>query len=89
VAVTNGDYLRLNLDVANSGPGGGNNAGAGFPNGRRLGDDTIDILLSFITNQSGIIDNVNANDVPLTNTFPFFAPAQQPRTTGVDDNTRN
>jgi hypothetical protein len=89
VAVTNGDYLRLNLGVANSGPGGGNNAGAAYPNGRRLGDDTIDILLSFITNQSGIIDNVNANDVPLTNTFPFFAPAQQPRTTGVDDNTRN
>jgi hypothetical protein len=90
VAVTNGDYLRLNLGVANSGPGGGNNAGAGFPNGRRLGDDTIDILLSFITNQSGLTDNVNANDVPLTNSFPFFAPAQQPRANGVvDDNTRN
>jgi hypothetical protein len=90
VAVTNGDYLRLNLTTANSGTGGGNNTGAGFPNGRRLKDDVIDILLSFITNQSGIGDNVNANDVALTDTFPFFAPAQQPRINGViDDNTRN
>jgi Domain of unknown function (DUF4331) len=90
VAVTNGDYLRLNLTTANSGPGGGNNAGAAFPNGRRLNDDVVDILLSFITNQSGIGDNVNANDVSLTNTFPFFAPSQQPRNNGViDDNTRN
>lgn len=90
VAVTNGDFLRLNLATANSGPGGGNNAGAGFPNGRRLGDDTVDILLSFVTNQSGIGDNVNANDVPLTDIFPFFAASQQPRNNGViDDNTRN
>ena len=90
VAVTNGDYLRLNLTTANSGSGGGNNAGAGFPNGRRLRDDVVDILLSFITNQSGIGDNVNANDVALTDTFPFFAPSQQPRNNGViDDNTRN
>lgn len=90
VAVTNGDYLRLNLTTANSGPGGGNNAGAAFPNGRRLKDDVVDILLSFITNQSGIGDNVNANDVALTDAFPFFAPSQQPFNNGViDDNTRN
>lgn len=90
VAVTNGDLSRLNLTTINSGPGGGNNAGAGFPNGRRLGDDVVDILLSFITNQSGIIDNVNANDLVFQDTFPFFAPSQQPRNTGViDDNTRN
>lgn len=90
VAVTNGDFSRLNLTTANSGPGGGNNAGAGFPNGRRLGDDVVDILLSFVTNQSGIKDNVNANDLVFQDTFPFFAPSQQPRDTGViDDNTRN
>jgi hypothetical protein len=90
VAVTNGDLLRLDLNIANSGPGGGNNLEASFPDGRRLGDDTIDILLSFITNQSGIIDNVNANDVTLNDTFPFFALSQQPRAAGViDDNTRN
>jgi len=90
VAVTNGDLLRLDLNIANSGLGGGNNPEASFPDGRRLGDDTIDILLSFITNQSGIIDNVNSNDVTLRDEFPFFALSQQPRAAGViDDNTRN
>jgi len=91
VAVANGDYLRLNLSTANTGPGGGNNSGAGFPNGRRPGDDTIDTLLFIITNQTLTTgDHVNTNDVPLLNTFPFFAPPQQPRGSGViDDNTRN
>jgi hypothetical protein len=89
VAVTNGDILRLNLTTANTGLGGGNNAGAGFPNGRRLGDDVIDTLLFFILNQKPVGDNVNANDVPLKNVFPFFADAQQPRDSGIDDNTRN
>ena len=78
VAVVHGDFLRLNLTVANTGVGGGNNSGAGFPNGRRLGDDVVDTLLFFILNQKPLPDNVNANDVPLQNTFPFF-----------DDNTRN
>lgn len=89
VAVTHGDILRLNLNLENSGPGGGNNGGAAFPNGRRLGDDTIDTLLTLINNRNPLGDNVNANDVPLQNTFPFFAKAQQPRNMGVDDNTRN
>jgi hypothetical protein len=90
IAVTNGDYLRLNMSTANSGPGGGNNAGAGFPNGRRLADDVIDTLLFFIANQTPLGDNVNANDVPLHDTFPFFGDPQQPRANGVvDDNTRN
>ena len=90
VAVTNGDFLRLNLTTVNSGPGGGNNVGAGFPNGRRLGDDVVNILLSFVTNQSGTIDNVDTNDVAFTDTFPFFGLSQQPRNNGViDDNTRN
>ena len=90
VYVTRGDMLRLNTSIANSGPGGGNNAGAGFPNGRRLVDDTVDTLLFLATN-GGITtgDNVNSNDVPLLATFPFFAPPQQPRASGTDDNTRN
>ena len=91
VAVLKGDFLRLDLGKANSGPGGGNNTGAGFPNGRRLVDDTIDTILAIVTN--GAIttgDNVNANDVPLRDTFPFFAPPQQPFPPGtVDDRTRN
>jgi DNA-binding Lrp family transcriptional regulator len=92
--ITHGDYLRLELDpavIANSGTGGGNSAGGGFPNGRRLRDDVLDILTNVITN--GAIttgDNVNANDVTLQNSFPFLALPQQPRTSGVvDDNTRN
>jgi hypothetical protein len=91
VAVTNGDYLRLDTRIANTGPMGGTNPEAGFPNGRRLADDTIDTLLAIITNGAILTgDNVNSNDVPLGSTFPFFAPSQQPRATGViDDNTRN
>jgi len=88
VAVTHGDFLRLNFSTANTGPGGGNNSGAGFPNGRRLADDVIDTILFFVANQTPLGDNVNANDVPLRDTFPFFAPPQQPRASG-DDNTRN
>ena len=63
---------------------------AGFPNGRRPGDDTIDTILTLVANGVALGDNVNSNDVPLGNVFPFFAPPQQPRATGViDDNTRN
>ena len=91
VAVTRGDYLRLDTKIPNTGEKGGINPGAAFPNGRRLADDTIDTLLSIITN--GAIttgDNVNASDVPPANTFPFLALSQQPRDPGViDDNTRN
>jgi uncharacterized protein DUF4331 len=89
VAVNRGDFLRLNLNQPNSGPGGGNNVGAGFPNGRRLTDDTIDTLLFFIANQNPLGDNVNSSDVPPRDLFPFFGQPQQPREAGVDDNTRN
>ena len=91
VAVTNGDFLRLDVTVANTGTGGGTNAPAAFPNGRRLQDDVIDTLLNIITN--GAIttgDNVDANDLAFQNTFPFLAPTQQPFPAGtIDDNTRN
>ncbi len=95
VAVTKGDYLRLNLNTTNTSVGAGEKVTTpgytGFPNGRRPGDDTIDTLLYFISNQTLLSgDNVNSNDVPLAGSFPFFAPPQQPRATGViDDNTRN
>ena len=91
VFVTKGDFLRLNTSIANSGPGPGNNAGAGFPNGRRPTDDVVDTFLFLVTN-GGITtgDNVNSNDVAFQNAFPFLALPQQPRTPGtVDDNTRN
>jgi hypothetical protein len=89
VAVTRGDYLRLNLTTPNTGPGGGNNAGGGFPNGRRLSDDVIDTVLFFVANQNPLGDNVNGNDVPFRDQFPYFGAAHQPRDSGVDDNTRN
>jgi hypothetical protein len=91
VVATRGDYLRLDTRIANTGPMGGINPEAGFPNGRRLADDTIDTLLAIITNGTILTgDNVNASDVPPADTFPFFAPSQQPRAPGViDDNTRN
>jgi hypothetical protein len=108
VAITRGDYLHLNLNVPNTGPGGGGPAivapnppsppdasrltdPAGFPNGRRLRDDTVDILTHIVTNQTITTgDNVFASDVPPIDVFPFVALPQQPRDTGViDDNTRN
>lgn len=89
-AVTTGDYLHLDTTIANSGPGGGDNAPAAFPNGRRLKDDTVDILLTIINNRQTLGDGANASDVPPQDQFPFLALPQQPRANGVvDDNTRN
>jgi hypothetical protein len=94
VAVTNGDYLRLNLLTPNTSLGFGERATTpgytGFPNGRRPGDDTVDVLLYFITNQAVTQgDNVNSNDVPLGTSFPFFARPNQPLENPAVDNTRN
>ena len=90
VYVARGDMLRLDTRTANSGTGGGNNSGAGFPNGRRLVDDVVDTFLFLATNGAVTTgDNVNSNDVAFRSTFPFLAPPQQPRDSGVDDNTRN
>lgn len=91
VAVTKGDMLRLDTSLPNSGGQGGTNTGAGFPNGRRPADDVIDTILFLVTN-GGLTtgDNVNANDVPFANTFPFFAAPHQPLDAGtIDDSTRN
>jgi Domain of unknown function (DUF4331) len=95
VAVAHGDFMRLNLDTPNTSLGFGERVTTpnytGFPNGRRPGDDTIDTLLYFITNQALTNgDNVNSNEVPFTSTFPFYAPPNQPFPTGtLDDRTRN
>jgi Domain of unknown function (DUF4331) len=94
VAVANGDFLRLNLATPNTSVGFGERATTpdytGFPNGRRPGDDTVDVLLYFITNQGLTMgDNVNSNEVPLGNTFPFFAPPHQPLENPIVDPTRN
>ncbi|HEY0548873.1 MAG TPA: DUF4331 family protein, partial [Verrucomicrobiae bacterium] len=92
VAVANGDILRLNLTVPNTGTGRGlppTAAPDSFPNGRRVHDDVIDIILTLVANGNQLGDNVDGNDVPFRAEFPFLAPSHQPRANGVDDNTRN
>ncbi len=98
VAVLNGDYLRLDTAVANDGL-----AATGFPNGRRLADDVVDIELSLIANDNpfdgfALGDNVNASDPAPQTVFPFLALPNQPlprgaalpaADTNVDDKTRN
>ena len=94
VAVTKGDYLRLNLATPNTSLGFGERLTTpgytGFPNGRRPGDDTVDVLLNVITN-GGITqgDNVNSNEVPFGTAFPFFALPHQPLENPAVDLTRN
>ncbi len=93
LAVTNGDFLRVNLGTPNTGPGGGNNPQAAFPNGRRMGDDVIDTILAVVTN--GAITtgtSTGPNEQALRDIFPFFPPTHQPFTpgpAGEDDRTRN
>ena len=86
VAVLNGDILRLDTSLANTGPNGGDNPEAIFPNGRRLKDDVIDIELTLIANGNpfdqdtadDLGDNVDASDPLPISTFPFVAQPNQP-----------
>lgn len=85
--VTPSEMLRLNVAI---GPVANPNrlgvlAGdtAGFPNGRRLGDDVVDIAFRVMAGASPLTptfntginaqlgDGVNANDVPFLATFPY------------------
>ena len=74
------DTLKINLGVPPSatpnrfGVIGGDMAG--FPNGRRLGDDVVDISLRVVGgflkgNKLPLGDGVDANDVPFLSTFPY------------------
>jgi Domain of unknown function (DUF4331) len=79
------DELRLNLSIAPTAPvGQGNRLGvlggdlAGYPNGRRLEDDVIDISEravggALIGHSLPLGDGVNANDVPFQVSFPYAA----------------
>jgi hypothetical protein len=88
------EQLRLNMSVPPSaspnrmGVLGGDLAG--FPNGRRLGDDVIDITLQVAegvllpghdTGADGLGDGVNTNDQAFRSTFPYVA---LPNGTGVN-----
>ena len=55
---------------------GGDNQG--FPNGRRLGDDVIDIALQVVEGElvgspNDLGDGVDTNDVAFGDTFPYLA----------------
>jgi hypothetical protein len=77
------DELRLNLSIAPTAAlGKGNRLGvlggdlAGYPNGRRLEDDVIDISEravggALIGHALPLGDGVDANDVPLQSSFPY------------------
>jgi hypothetical protein len=76
------DTLKINLGVPPSatpnrfGVLAGDNAG--FPNGRRLGDDVVDIELRvvggfLIGHQLPLGDGVDQNDKPFLTTFPYVA----------------
>jgi hypothetical protein len=76
------DLLRLDLGVAPTPFGSQNRLGvlggdlAGFPNGRRVQDDVLDIALRLVAGPGAprIGDGVNRNDVALPLTFPYLAP---------------
>jgi len=88
-----GEMLRLNMTIPPS--ANPNRLGvlagdlAGFPNGRRLADDVVDIELRVVAgvlvngfniapnNQLG--DGIDANDMPFLPYFPYVAPPQNPR----------
>jgi hypothetical protein len=82
---TRADELRLNLAIApTAAVGHGNRLGvlggdlAGWPNGRRLEDDVIDIAEravggALIGHSLPLGDGVNENDVPYMTTFPYQA----------------
>ena len=99
LVVRHGDFVRVNTGIANTGPGGGDNAGAGFPNGRRPGDDVIDTTLAIVTNGAVTSDEVEDDTGDRRrDTFPFLAPPIQPFAptnppsrpeSSVDDLTQN
>lgn len=78
------ELLRLNLTPFPAAPapnrmgviGGDKN---GFPNGRRLADDVIDISLQVVEGalvgspNPTLGDKVDTNDLPFRSTFPYFA----------------
>jgi hypothetical protein len=80
--ITPSEQLRLNMSTPVTenpdrlGVIGGDNQG--FPNGRRLADDVVDIALQVVEgelvgNPNDLGDGVNRNDVEFSDTFPYLA----------------
>ena len=81
--VTHGDYLFLDPKVANSGPGGGDNAEGGLlKNGGRRLEDTPTLVFTLLNNGQLLTDHVLKNDKPYRNKFPFVADPHQPDAPG-------
>jgi hypothetical protein len=81
-AITPSEQLRLNTSIAPSPSpnrlGVLGNDKAGFPNGRRLTDDVVDIELRALEGAVrgtpvDLGDGVDANDVAFTSSFPYLA----------------
>lgn len=87
--VDKGDYIRIDLSKPNTGPEGGNNPEAAFPNGRRLLDDVTDVVVSLINNRNELPDGIQANDKKFLNVFPWVAQPFMPLKTGEQDTTQN
>jgi hypothetical protein len=88
------DTIKLNLGTPPAGTEdrfgviGGDTAG--FPNGRRLGDDVVDIELQVVAgflknNKVPLGDGVDQNDKPFLSAFPYLAPP----TSGFDSDPSN
>jgi hypothetical protein len=89
------DYLRLDTSTTPPPLSGdtvlssftGQPAASGWPNGRRVGDDVVDIALTAIASgpsYSSIVtvgDNVNSNDYPHPTVFPYIGTPQGGATT--------
>ena len=89
------DLLRLNTGVAPTAPGSASRLGllggdpAGYPNGRRLFDDVVDISLRVVVGvlnptfnvapNNRLGDGVNVNDAPYRLVFPYLADAPSGR----------
>jgi hypothetical protein len=84
------DLLRLNTSVPPTPASQRNRLGllggdpAGFPNGRRVSDDVVDIAARAVAGALAgfsyrIGDGVNTNDVPYQETFPYVAFANSGR----------
>ncbi len=94
--VTPAELLRLNMSIApSSSPKRlGVLAGdvAGFPNGRRLGDDVVDIAERVVAGvlvpgfniapNNRLGDGIDANDRPFLPAFPYVAPPHNPLSHG-------
>lgn len=99
------EYLRLNTAIPITPFASINRLGilggdvAGFPNGRRVGDDVVDIALRAavggtpftptfnVAPNNALADGVSSNDVPYLQRFPYLAtPHQgnQPRTSNIN-----